>query len=170
MAKFDEYDINLENTDEKGMLDLESISEFSSKAKNAICKIIINEEKKSYGSGFFCKIPYTENENNLLPVLITNNHVLSRNIIESADKIKIMLEDKIKDISLKIERKKWTDEEMDFTVIEIKDNDNIDEFFYLDDKILKKSYTNKIYIDKNVIVYGIQLNGKIGFSNGKIKK
>ena len=59
---------------------------------------------------------------------------------------------------------------MDFTVIEITDNDNIDDFFYLDDNIFKKSYTNKNYIDKNVLVYGILSNGKIVFSNGKIKE
>ena len=152
------------------MLDLESIKEFLIKAQTAICKIIINEENNSYGSGFFCKIPYTDNNNNLLPVLITNNHALPKNIIESEDNIKIKIDKEIKNISLKIERKKWTDEKMDFTVIEITDNDEIDDFFYLDDKIYKKNYANNNYIDKNVIVYGIQLNGKIGFSNGKIKK
>ena len=164
MSNFNEYDIKLERADEKGMLDLDSIREFSNKAQNAICKIIINEEK--YGSGFFCKIPYTENKNILLPALITNNHVLSKNIIESEDSIKIMIEKEIKNISLKIERKKWTNEEMDFTVVEITDYDNIDDFFYLDDNIFKKSYTNKNYIDKSVLVYGILSNGKIVFSNG----
>ena len=106
MAKFDEYEIKLESADEKGMLDLESIKQFLIKAQTAICKIIINEEKNSYGTGFFCKIPYTENNNNLLPVLITNNHVLAKNIIESEDNIKIKIEEQIKSISLKIERKK----------------------------------------------------------------
>ncbi len=40
--------------------------------KTCICKILKDNGVK--GTGFFCKIPY---ENNLLPVLITNNHVLN---------------------------------------------------------------------------------------------
>ena len=44
-------------------------------AKKAICIIHLS---KGFGSGFLCKIPYTENNNILLPVLITNNHVLSK--------------------------------------------------------------------------------------------
>ena len=59
---------------------------------------------------------------------------------------------------------------MDFTIIEILNNDDIDDFFYLDDNIFKKKYSNDIYFDNKVIIYGINSNGKPGFSNGKIKK
>ena len=41
--------------------------------KNCICKIKINQ---TYGTGFFCKIPY---ENETMNVLMTNYHVLDEN-------------------------------------------------------------------------------------------
>ena len=46
------------------------------------CKIIGN----LYGTGFFCKITY---EHNLIPVLITNYHVIDDNYIQENDKLKI---------------------------------------------------------------------------------
>ena len=39
-----------------------------------------------FSSGFFCQIPFP-NEFNLLPVLITNNHVLNHNDIIIGKKI-----------------------------------------------------------------------------------
>ena len=52
-----EYEISLESSDEKGTLDDEAMQQYLNKAKYATCQIIF---KKSYGSGFFCKIPYTK--------------------------------------------------------------------------------------------------------------
>ena len=40
-----------------------------------ICKIKIGEEQ---GTGFFCKIPFPTKEN-LLPVFVTNNHIININ-------------------------------------------------------------------------------------------
>ena len=57
--------------------------EFLQKAEKAICQIIM--PNGGFGSGFFCKIPYTENNNILLPVLITCNHVLNKDSINSKD-------------------------------------------------------------------------------------
>ena len=47
------------------------------KLESYICKI---QTSKCLGTGFLCKIPYP-NEFNLLPVLITNHHVLNRDEI-----------------------------------------------------------------------------------------
>jgi len=93
MAKFGNYDIQLEKSDEKGMLDLQSIKHCLAKAEKAICKIKLS---KGYGTGFFCKIPFTEDFNHLLPVLITCNHVLSKDIIESENYIEIIVEEEKK--------------------------------------------------------------------------
>ena len=170
MAKFGKYSIKLEKSDEKGMLDLQAIKEFSLKAENSICKIKINEENNSYGSCFFCKIPFTKNKNYLLPVLITNYHVLPKNMIKPGANIKLILQNDIKIISINLSRKIRINENMDFSIIEIIDIDKIDDFFYLDDNIFKNTYTNQNYIGKNVIVYGMNRIGKIKFSNGKIEK
>ena len=104
-----------------------------------------------------------------MPVLITNNHVLSKNELESDLKIKINGETKI--ISLK-GRKKWTDDTIDFTCIEIKEEeDNIHTFFNLDDNVLDKNYSNDCYLNHHVIIFAINKNDKqVGFSNGVIKQ
>ena len=49
-----------------------------------VCKIY----NKGEGTGFFTKIPF---DNILLPVLITNNHVLGQNEIKNKSIIKISL-------------------------------------------------------------------------------
>ena len=42
-----------------------------------ICKIKIGNNR---GTGFFCKVPFPD-ENNMLPVFITNNHVIDDKIL-----------------------------------------------------------------------------------------
>ena len=155
--------IKPQNTDDKGMIDGESMINFLEKAKISICKICLT---KGFGSGFFCKIPYTEDNNHFIPVLITCNHELSKDLIK-INNINIILNGQAKTISLN-QRKIWTDKKIDFTCIEIKEKeDNINTFFNLDDNI----FTNEYYLNQKVIIYGMQ-NTKIGgflFSNGKIK-
>ena len=166
MSKFKGYNIKLEKSDEKGMINANAIINYLPKAMKAVCEICLSN---GFGSGFFCKIPYTQNNNILLPVLITNNHVLSKDALEND--IKIKLNGKIKIISIK-GRKKWTDKEMDFTCIEIKEEeDNIHTFFNLDDKVLDKNYSNDCYLNQKVFIFAINKNDKqIGFSNGVIKE
>ena len=161
MSEYQGYNIKFENADEKGMVDAESMMYFLPKAKSSICEIDI---PNGFGSGFFCKIPYTEDNNHFIPVLITCNHVLSKYIIKN--NINIILDGQTKIISLK-QRKIWTDEKIDFTCIEIKvKQDKINSFFNLEDNV----FTNDNYLNQNVIVYGINKNGrKLAFSNGKIK-
>ena len=153
----------LEIADEKGMVDGESMIYYLKKAKCSVCKINLTE---GFGSGFFCKIPYTEDNNHLIPVLITCNHVLSKDLIKK-NNINIILNGQDKTISLN-QRKIWTDEKIDFTCIEIKEKeDNIYTFFNLDDNV----FTNELSLNQNVIMYGIQNTkiGKLKFSYGKIK-
>jgi hypothetical protein len=167
MSKLSGNDIKLQSSDEKEMINGKAMLYFLPKAIKAVCEICISTNK--FGSGFFCKIPYTQNNNLLLPVLITNNHVLSKNELESDLKIKINGETKI--ISLK-GRKKWTDDTIDFTCIEIKEEeDNIHTFFNLDDNVLDKNYSNDCYLNHHVIIFAINKNDKqVGFSNGVIKQ
>ena len=148
-SKEEEENIKLESSDEKDMVNENSIIEFLSKAKKAICEIKMPNGK--FGSGFFCKIPYTDNNNLLLPVLITCNHVLNEDSITSKD-ITIILNGEVKTISLK-QRKKWTDKALDFTCIEIKEKeDNIKTFYYLDDNVLDENCSNDCYLNKNVLI------------------
>jgi len=167
MSKFAGYNFKLEASDEKGMINGIAMIDYLQKAKNAVCQICVSDNK--FGSGFFCKIPYTKDNNLLLPVLITNNHVLSKDSLENDIKIKINGETKI--ISLK-GRKKWTNVEIDYTCIEIKEEeDKIYTFFNLDDNVLDKNYSNANYLNHNVLIYAINKDNKLmGFSNGIIKQ
>ena len=157
--------IKFQKSDAKGMIDGDAMMLFLPKAKKAICEIKL---PNGFGSGFFCKIPYTEDNNHLIPALITCNHVLSKDLIKT-NNINIILNGQTKTLSLN-QRKIWTDEIIDFTCIEIKEKeDNIYTFFNLDDNV----FTNELYLNQNVIIYGIN-NNKIGsklvFSNGIINK
>ena len=53
---------------------------------SCICKICGKEG--GVGTGFFCKIEY---ENELVPVLITNYHVIDDEFVESNDSLKIYI-------------------------------------------------------------------------------
>ena len=168
MESFEGHNTKLENSDEKGMLNGKEIIAFVNKAMEAVCEINLS---KGFGSGFFCKIPYTENNNLLMPVLVTNNHVLSSELINSNNDIRITINGKNKTIPLK-QRKIWTDEKMDFTCIEIKEKeDNIDTFYNLDDNIFKNNSSNEYYLNQNVLIFAINKENKqIVFSNGLIKR
>ena len=100
-----------------------------------ICKINIG---KSQGTGFFCKIPFPD-LNNMIPVFITNNHIINEELLYKKDekiKIDIFEETEIKEIDLN-NRIKYTNEEYDITIIEIKEEDKIKNYLELDDKIIK---------------------------------
>jgi len=73
--------------------------------KNCICKIYI--KNNGIGTGFFCKITFNHN---LLPVLITNNHILNEDDIDNNKIIKLMISNKVKKIEIKksLELKKPT--------------------------------------------------------------
>ena len=91
--------------------------------ENCICKIFCQNGK--IGTGFFTKIRF---QNNLLPVLITNNHVLNDKDIENNKTIELIINNKVKRIEIDNSRKKYTNSKLDVTFIEIKINkDDINE-------------------------------------------
>ena len=108
--------------------------------ENCICKI--HKDNGAIGTGFFCKIPFN---NYLLKVLITNNHILDENEIENNKIINISIlnkekEEEIKKIKIDNTRKKYTNKELDVTIIEIKENkDEIYNFMEIDKEDIKKN-------------------------------
>jgi len=157
MAKFGEYVIKLEKSDENGMTDVDLMLNYLPKVKKAICEIIL---LKGFGSGFFCKIPYTEDSNHFIPVLITSYHVLTCDLIKK-NYIEIIVDKEFKIISLE-QRNIWTDETMDFTCIEIKEKeDNIHTFFNLDDNAININDSKDCYLNQKVLVYGINKKNSI---------
>ena len=112
--------------------------------KKSICEI---DNKNGQGTGFFCSIP-DGNEN--LKVLITNNHLIDKKILENGEKILLKLnEDKVeKTILLNEKRKMYTNKNYDVTIIEIfPEKDYIEDFINfleLDELVLDETpKTNK---------------------------
>jgi len=135
-----------------------------------ICKIKIGNEQ---GTGFFCKIPFP-NKDNMIPVFITNNHVINDKILKKDDeKISIFIEaQNSKKIGLK-NRMKYTNEEYDITIIELQDKDEINNYLELDDAIIdyliNDNNKNDRYLDETV--YIIQYpEGKLSVSYGVLDK
>ena len=130
---------------------LEGTKKILFQMENCICKIYL-KNNDVIGTGFFCKIPFN---NNLLPVLITNNHILNKDDIDNDKIIKLMINNKIKQIEIDNSRKKYinSDKNIDITIIEIKPNkdgiNNYLEIYYInkDKESLKLDYKKKsIYI------------------------
>ena len=125
--------------------------EIINQMKKNICKI----KAKEQGTGFFCKIPFPDKDH-MLKVLITNNHVINEDILYKKDaKISIFIkeEKKYKELNLN-DRIKYTNKEYDITIIEIKENDGINNFLELDDKIINGIINNESenddYVDKTL--------------------
>ena len=124
--------------------------------EKCICKII---RKNKVGTGFFCEIP----EKNI-KLLITNNHIIDEIYLEQGNKVAYMISEKEKEtyneIDLEKDRFKLTNKIMDFTIIEILKEDNIQNFL----KINNEQY------DMNNEIYSYQYAGgvKLGFSFGNI--
>jgi len=83
--------------------------------ENCICNI------NKVGTGFFCKIPFN---NNLLPVLITNNHIVNENDINNNKIIELIINKETKKLKIDKSRKRYTnpDKNINITIIEIKPN------------------------------------------------
>ena len=115
------------------------------KAEKSICEII---KDTGYGSGFFCKIKYPNNYNEEIFALITKNHAIKKDMLTNKENIKIKLNNQELIILLKLNRRIWTNEIIDFTCIEIIKEDNIIEIinpFEIDDNCYNINYNIKEY-------------------------
>ena len=83
-----EYEKNIE--DYPKSVSLEGTEIILEQMKKKVCKINIGRKK---GTEFFCIIPYP-NENNLLSVLITNNHIIDELILKNKKKLSISINNK----------------------------------------------------------------------------
>ena len=153
------------------VISYECIQKMKEQMEKNICKIKLG---KTTGTGFFCKIPIP-NTNEMLPVLITNNHIINGKILCQRTfkiKIDIKIENDIKEIIINEKRKYYSSKEYDFTIIEIKKKDKIKNFLELDDiiidDILNNKNKNKDFNDETI--YIIQYpGGKLSTSFGRIK-
>ena len=129
---------------------VEGIETILFQMKSCICKIY---KKNITGTGFFCKIPF---QNKLLPVLITNNHVLKEEDIKIGKQIELTLNNNKEKREIKINntRKILTTGKPDITIIEIKPNeDKIKNFLEIDkDTNNNKDIIELTYRSKSIYV------------------
>ena len=139
---------------------------------NSICKI--NDK----GTGFFVKIPY---KSILLTVLITTNQIINTDDIQDKRNISICLNNdkKIKTIKLDENRIMYTNEKLDITIIEIKENvDNLkNDYLELEDNIINYLKLDKIklnkrespdYLDESIYLLNYHKEKDIYVSYGKV--
>ena len=145
---------------------LETTEKIIEQMKNCICKIRTENGQK--GTGFFCKIPFPDFEH-LLPILITNNHIIDESILEN-EKNKVILllnnDKEIKEIKLE-NRIKYTNKEYDITFIELKENDGITKFLELDNNI--KTNINISYIGESIYILHYPGSKNVAVSYGILK-
>ena len=92
--------------------------------KTCICKIECKDGET--GTGLFCIIPFPDKFHQL-PVLITNNHVIKEEHLKKDNKIKFSVDNEELHFVIKIEddRRVYTSNQYDITIIEIKEKDGL---------------------------------------------
>jgi len=139
--------------------------------ETSICKINIEQKQ---GTGFFCKIPFPD-EKNMLPVFITNNHVINKDLLFKENvKIEFDIEEENEPRKMNLSKRlKYTNEEYDTTIIEIKEIDNIKNYLKLDDNIFEDILNNNNRLNKykNKTIYIIQYpKGDLSVSYGVLNQ
>ena len=130
------------------------------KKEDAVCKLITGS-----GTGFFCK--FTVN-GRTMKGLFTNNHVLKEDLIKKNSIIQLKHNDKIKEIKINSNRFKCTNEELDYTCIEIFNNEDYKNFFEIDDNINCQN-PNVQYGNKLGVIYQFPNNKDLSCGEGLIE-
>ena len=99
--------------------------------ENRICKLI-SDSGTPLGTGFFCQ---TKIKNKTIKFLLTCNHVLGKSNIQIGSIIQLKDKDSTKNIQITNNRFVCSNEELDYTCIEIFDNENFDKYFKIDPDI-----------------------------------
>ena len=119
---------------------------------------INDKDEFTSGIGVFCNIPSQK-----MKWLITYNSIINFDFLNKGKKMILYINNKEKEIDMKINRFKDTNKGL--TIIEILDNDNINNFIEID-----KFINSRNYIDKNIVSVYLNDEEKIELSYGKIKE
>ena len=126
-----------------------------------------NKEKNKEGSGFFCKINIKGKE---MKVLFTNNHVLNENNIKQNSIIEIQQNKNNYQIKISEDRFTSTNEELDYTCIQIFDNEPYNNYLIIDNEINNENAYEKYKDDKFIIIQYIRNEDYPSVDDGEIKK
>ena len=124
------------------------------------------------GSGFFIKLK--KNKGKTFYCLMTNQHVITPEIIEQKKRIKILYENSQKTLIIELDQEdrliKYFDDslQIDLTVVQILDKDNIGDNYFLEpNNDYKKGYQQ--FISKTINVVQFPLGEQLSMSTGIIK-
>ena len=156
-------DINQEKYIENSeMINYNTLKDIINKdLEKCVCKIKIDLRDNYYklGTGFFCQL-----ENNI-KLLLTNNHIIDENFLNSKNDLEIEIDNTTVIINLSIPRFKYTNKEFDFTIIEIIQQDNISHFLSMD-----KDNKNINFKNKQIFSLHYPKGKNLMFSFGKIEE
>ena len=140
---------------------LEDIS--TSDITNCVFKLKFKIEKDGKselktGTGFVCSIPDKDG----MKIFLTNNHILNKEYLDKEEKLILYNnKDEKKEINLKLTRYKYTNEEFDFTIIELLEEDNISKYLEIDDYIDSTDYK-----DEKICSFQYQQGQNLKYSYG----
>ena len=149
----------------KGAIDLitlEKTEKISEQMKTCICKVYGNLT----GTGFFCKIQY---ENMMIPVLITNYHIISDEYLKNSKQIKISINnEKIYDIININENSKIYSsikDRYDIMIIKLEEEKDIYQYLEFDEQLFYEN-VEKIYEEKSIYILHYPNADKVSVSFG----
>ena len=120
---------------------------------------------KVIGTGFFCKMIY---QNELVPVLITNYHVIDDKFVQSNNSLKVYINEKLKFININENKIIYSSpiNEYDLIMIRLQDGD-IDHYLEIDENIFKNSEDAYKHEPIYILYYGGKDEKvKISYGNG----
>jgi len=128
--------------------------------KDYICRISGNR----VGTGFFCKIKYNYN---LIPVLITNYHVIDDNYIEKNKQINIYINNNMKVIKLYSDSLIYSSDKTkyDIIIIKIKNDYEINKFLEIEENIFIDNAEN-IFKNESIYILHFPKGGEANISYG----
>ena len=111
-----------------------------------ICKIemevnINGKDEYTSGIGVLCNIPSKN-----IKCLLTNNNIINFDFLNKGKKMILYINNIEKEIDIKINRYKYTNEDLNITIIEILELDNIINFIEIDKFINSRDYTESYII------------------------
>ena len=121
----------------------------------------INEEGKyTSGMGLLCNIPSKN-----IKVFITYYHLMNLDFINYGEKMTLFIDRNAYEINIKLNRFKYTNKDLDITIIEILGTDNIASFIEMDRYVNSKNYSNM-----DIIAVSLKNDQELDKLDGKITK
>ena len=144
----------------KGAEEIETLDKSEFKEKNkCICKI----SGETIGTGFFTKIKVRET---LIPVLITNYHIISDNFLKNKNELKFYVNDDSKIININKKSIIYSSITNKYDIIIIKlDEDEIKDYLEIDENIFKINSENA-YKNEHIYILHYPYSNKASISYG----